>query len=99
MSRLSSFLTGLVVGALLCYGATNYHVVRAQDGIHFVHKTRARLSETYVDVRAFGLSDWSAHPELAAALAQGNKQHIMQDAAANSVQDGVEQFLPNWPTQ
>jgi len=99
MARLSSFLTGMAVGALLCYGATNFHVIRAQDGIHFVHKLPPRLSEAFVDVRSFSLSDWSAHPQLAAALVQDNKQHVIQGAAAQSVQNGVEQFLPSWPTK
>lgn len=98
MPRIFSFLLGVAAGVMLCFGATNYHVVRAQDGFHLVHKQRARLAEAYVDVRKFGVGDWSSHSELAAALVADNKQSIMTDAAANSVQDGLSQ-LPNWNQQ
>lgn len=96
MPRIISFPMGLAVGAMLCYGATNYHVLRADDGFHLIHKQRARLAEAYVDVREFGVGDWTSHGELAAALAAENKQYLMQDAAANSVQGGLSQ-LPSWP--
>ena len=99
MPRLFAFLMGVVVGALLCHGATNYHVIRAQDGFHVVQKVRAHLSEAYVDVRSFGVGDWSARPELVAAITQQSKQHLMEDAATNSVSAGVNQYLPNWSQQ
>lgn len=96
MPRLFSFLLGLAAGMMLCYGATNFHVVRAQDGFHLVHKQRARLAEAYVDVRSFGVGDWAAHAELAAALTAENKQQVMAGAAANSLESGLDQ-LPSWP--
>ena len=98
MPRLFSFLLGVAAGAMLCYGATNYHLVRAQDGFHLVHKQRAQLAEAYVDVRAFGVSDWANHAELAAALVAENKQNVMDGAAANTLQGGLDQ-LPSWPQQ
>lgn len=98
MPRVSSFLLGMAVGAVLCFGATNYHVVRAQDGFHLVHKQPARLAEAYVDIRSFSVSDWTNHAELAAALAADNKQYLMEGAAANSVSAALEP-LSNWPQQ
>ncbi len=98
MPRIFSFLLGVAAGVMLCYGATNYHVVRAQDGFHLVHKQRARLAEAYVDVRAFGVGDWTNHAELAAALTAENKQYVMEGAAANTVESGLSQ-LPGWPQQ
>ncbi len=97
MSRLLSFLMGMVAGALLCYGATNYHLIRAQDGFHVVQKVQARLAEAYVDVREFGAADWTDHPELVAAIIRENKQHLMTGAAVSAIQDGVSQVLPDWP--
>jgi len=97
MPRLTSFLMGMVVGALFYYGATNYHVIRADDGFHVVHKVHARLAEAYVDVRQFGVADWTAHPDLATAIVQEDKQRLMQGAAARAVEDGVKQALPDWP--
>jgi hypothetical protein len=98
MRRILSFPLGIAVGAMLCYGATNFYVVRADDGIHLVHKQRARLSEAYVDVREFDAGDWSRHAELAAALVAENKQQLMGSAVANSLQNGLSQ-LPAWSTK
>jgi hypothetical protein len=89
MPRLFSFLLGVAAGAMLCYGATNYHLVRAQDGFHLVHKQRAQLAEAYVDVRAFGVGDWTNHAALAAALVAENKQYLMEGAAANTLESGL----------
>jgi hypothetical protein len=102
MSRASTFVMGMVTGAVLLYGATLYHVVRAADGVHFVHKQPPRLSETYVDIRAFSMSDWAGHPQLASALVQGNQQQLLGQSAAESVRDTVNQALPAmpaWPKQ
>jgi hypothetical protein len=98
MQRIMSFMLGVAAGAMLCWAATNYHVVRAADGFHLVHKQRARLAEAYVDVRAFGVNDWANHTELAAALAADGKQSVLQGAAANTFQGGLSQ-LPNWSQQ
>ena len=100
MPRLFSFLLGVAAGAMLCYGATNYHVVRAQDGFHLVHKSRARLAEAYVDVRAFGVGDWTS-PSRVGVRAGGRRisSTVMEGAAANTLQGGVSQVLPNWPQQ
>ena len=99
MSRLGTFLFGMIVGFLLYAGVTNFHVVRARDGFHLVAKQNANLSETYVDIRQFSLSDWTNHPQLAAALAKANKQYLIGDAAAASLQEGVNQLVPAWPDQ
>jgi hypothetical protein len=96
MPRPFSFLMGLAAGAMLCYGATNYHIVRAQDGFHVVEKVHAELANSYVDVRQFGASDWSNHPDLAAAIVKENKQELIQGAAAAAIQQGIDQVLPEW---
>jgi hypothetical protein len=97
MSRFSSFLLGMVAGAGLIQGATTYHIIRASDGFHFVAKQPARLSETYVDIRAFTMSDWAAHAQLASALVQANQQQLLGDSAATALQDKAKQLLPDWP--
>jgi hypothetical protein len=98
MPRIFSFLLGMAAGVMLCYAATNYHLVRAEDGFHLVHKQRAELAEAYVDVRQFGIGDWTKHAELAASLTAENKQYLIEGAAARSVQGGLSQ-LPNWQQQ
>jgi hypothetical protein len=97
MPRLFSFMSGMVAGALLTLGAMNFHVVRGQDGFHLIHKIRPQLTETYLDVRSFGVSDWTAHPELVADLIHDNKQSLMEGSAANSMQQGAQQLAPGWP--
>jgi hypothetical protein len=97
MPRLFSFLTGMVAGAFLVLGAMNFHIVRAQDGFHMIHKIRPNLSESYLDIRSFGVSDWTAHPDLVADLIHDNKQSLMEASTANSLQQGIQQVAPAWP--
>lgn len=99
MSRLSSFCLGLATGAALLHMATMYHVVRASDGMHFVEKQPPRLSDTYVDVRTFTMTDWAGHPQLASALVQANQQQLLGDSAAGAVREAVNQAIPAWPKQ
>ncbi len=97
MSRLSTFLLGMVAGAGLLHGATNYHIVRAADGFHLVAKQPPRLSETYVDVRSFTMADWAARPQLATALVQDNQQQLLGNSADGALQNKVHQLLPDLP--
>lgn len=95
MSRVWSFLLGAVCGAVLLHVAMNYHVIRSGEGFHVVAKTPARLSESFVDIRSFSMADWTGHPQLASALVQANKQHLLGDSASNSLHQSVNQLLPN----
>jgi hypothetical protein len=97
MSRLGTFLLGMVVGIVLYTAAAHFHVVRARDGFHLVAKQMPQLSETYVDVRQFTLADWVNHPQLAAALAKANKQYLIGDSAANSLEQGAGLLAPGQP--
>jgi hypothetical protein len=97
MSRLSSFLFGMVAGAGLLQGVSTYHIVRASDGFHVVTKRPSRLGETYVDIRQFTMTDWAARPQLASALVQANQQQLVGDSAAAALQDQAKQLLPDWP--
>ena len=84
-------------GAVLLHGATNYHVVRASDGFTSSPSSRPGLSETFVDIRAFSMTDWAGHPQLASALVQANQQQLLGDSAASALQESVNQLLPDWP--
>ena len=97
MSRLSAFLFGMVAGAVLLYVAMNFHVMRTGEGFHLITKQPARLSEAYVDVRAFTMADWASHPQLAAALVQADKQYLLGEVATGAFQDNLKQLLPEWP--
>ena len=97
MKRISFFLLGMATGAVLLHAATLYHFVRASDGVHFIAKQPARLSETYVDIRSFKITDWAEHPQLASALVQANQQHLIGESAAGAFRESVNQALPAWP--
>lgn len=87
----------MVAGAALLQGATTFHVVRASDGFHLIAKQPARLTETYVDIRAFTMTDWAAHPQLASALVQANQQQLLVNAPINALPNPAKQLLPEWP--
>ena len=87
------FVFGFIVGGIVVVGAQKYHVVRSDDGHHFVPKMGVTFRETYVDVRTFSPNDWSQHPELAAAIVRSGKGHLMKNAAIDSLFGGVEGLL------
>lgn len=93
MSRLSSILLGIVIGAGLVYGALNYHVLRTPEGVEFVPKLSATFSETYLDVRQFGVSDWAEHQLVARAVMKAGKDDLLTDSATRSLQEGVQGFI------
>ncbi len=84
-----------MVGAALLHVAMTYHVVRSSEGVHVIAKSPARLSESFVDIRSFTLADWSGHPQLAGALVQANKQHLLGDSAGSALHQSVNQLLPS----
>lgn len=97
MFRLPTFFLGMIAGAALLHIATNYHIVRANDGIHFVAKQPPRLAETYVDIRSYGVNDWASHAQLASALVQANQQQLLTNSATGAITDAVHQAIPAWP--
>jgi hypothetical protein len=99
MSRIWTFILGMATGAILLHLGTLYHVVRASDGVHLIQKQPPRLSEAYVDIRSYSMSDWAGHPQLASAIVQANEQQLLSSSAAGAVNDAVRQALPTWPKQ
>jgi len=93
MRRLMTFLSGVVAGGMLTYLAMNVHVIRAEDGFHVVSKIEARLAETYVDIRSFGVADWAGRTRLAAAIANSNKRELLDQSVPNTLSDGFGQLL------
>lgn len=93
MKRLPTFLFGMAVGALLLYGAFNYHLVHARDGLHLIPKLSATLAGTYVDARQFGVRDWAEHAELAMAIEQAGKRDLLNAAAGDALETGLDRLL------
>ncbi|PHR92472.1 MAG: hypothetical protein COA78_33465 [Blastopirellula sp.] len=91
--RIACFFAGLFIGAVMIYCGLKYHVVRADDGIHFVPKLSAKLSEAYVDVRDWDITQWNEHRSLAAAVTQAEKSHLFKDAASQTLQTQIDSAL------
>ena len=89
MGRLGNFLVGLLLGGALVYTSLKYHIVRAGDGVHLVPKLTAEFSQTYVDVRQFGLQDWTQHQTLAIAITTAGKGDLLQGAAVDGLRGAV----------
>ena len=82
--RLYTFFFGIGVGASVCLGVMNFHVVRARDGLYLVQKHHAKLSQTYVDTREYNARDWAENADLAAALTADNKEYLMTQELVKS---------------
>jgi hypothetical protein len=93
MRRLMTFFLGMVAGGLLLYLALNFHLIRAQDGMHFVRKMDSQIAATYVDIRGFTLIDWNQHTDIAAALVRAEKTELMQSAASDALNQSLDKWL------
>lgn len=66
---MKSFFAGLLIGGLLTYIAFQSHIVQTPSGVVFVPKQPAiPLSDTYVDIRTWGQTEWSEHPRIYEAM-------------------------------
>ena len=92
MPRMYAFFLGIGVGAIVLFGVSNYHFVQARDGWYCVPKQRAQLAQAYVDTRHFGPNEWSANPDLTAALTADNKQHVMAVESTGYLQNGLNRI-------
>lgn len=90
MSRISSFLLGVVAGALLIGAAMNFHLVRSDDGILMIPKLTKGLHDPYADIREFTLDDWQQHRPLAAALVQANKSDLLADSSLHNFRRSID---------
>ncbi len=90
---MSRFLFGMITGAALLYVAMHFHVVRGNEGVFLVPKLSNNLSDVYVDVREYTLSDWQSHKPLAAAIMRSNQSHLLDDAALGSFRNNVQSLV------
>jgi hypothetical protein len=93
MRRWSTFLAGVAAGALLLYAVLNFHIIHASDGLHLVGKTDARLADTYVDIRDFGMRQWLDHPDLVLAIQQDGRSELIGVATEDAVNNGLRRIL------
>ena len=96
MSRIGALVLGVLIGGGLVYGSLNYHVLRTETGYEFIPKSSATFSETYLDVRQFGVSQWAEHDEVARAVLKADKGHLMQGSLRQTLRQGVESVLDDF---
>lgn len=99
MRRLPTFICGMVVGGLLLYGALNYYLVNARDGLHLIPKLSATLAGTYVDTRQFGVAEWADHADLAMALEKAGRRDLLNAAAGDALETGLDRLLDRAPNR
>lgn len=93
MSRIGTFFFGAVVGAIVCYTALKYHVLRTNDGLQFIPKLTANFTETYVDVRNFKPDDWQRHKGLVAAIVHSGKGNVLGESSMDTLRSEAENVL------
>ncbi|HEY5311270.1 MAG TPA: hypothetical protein VIK18_02080 [Pirellulales bacterium] len=82
-----SFLSGTALGGALVFGSLSYHFIRTNDGVQLVPKLSATFTETYLDARSFGLSDWTRHRSVVTAIVRAKKDSIFQGSAVETMGD------------
>lgn len=93
MSRLSTFLFGIVVGAVGVVVSENYYIVRSKETFHLVPKVAARLEIPYRDIRQYTVEDWQNNQSLALAIIKSQKQDLMVETGLSNMQRQFESML------
>jgi hypothetical protein len=90
MRKFCFVVFGLAIGFALAWGAINFHVFRTPDGIVVAVKRSPTLADTYVDVRHWGLVQWSEFPDLAWSLARSGHADVVRSRAIYETAQNVE---------
>jgi hypothetical protein len=96
MGRLFWLVAGAAIGGGLMYGAFNYHVLKTDKGFELIPKRTPSLTECYMDVSKFTVTDWGGHPDLSADITAAEKSHLLDDAgasASNAIEGGVQKVF------
>ncbi len=96
MNRLTTFLAGIVVGAIGIYGSMHFYIVQSKDGVQLVRKVTPVAEFPYVDVRSFTMADWQKHGQLTVALTKAGKSKIFSESASSSIGNTVSSTIDNW---
>jgi hypothetical protein len=93
MRRLFWLFFGILIGGAAILTALNFHIVKTNKGFELVPKTSLGLSDAYVDIRNFNVTDWANHKQLAADMVAAEKDHLLGDAAHESIGDEIKLWL------
>jgi hypothetical protein len=94
MRQLWFLVWGAIAGAGLMWGAMNYHFIRRDGGIAMVPKYPAQLSGTYIDIRDWGITEWTEHPDLMIALKRHDRLELLGETnvVEKSLNEATELF-------
>ena len=95
MNRFTSFVAGIVVGAIGLHGSTNFYAVHTDAGVKVVRKAAPKVEFPYVDVRQFSLEDWRRHKDVAIALNQAGQGGVLKDSALDSIGGSIGNSVTN----
>ncbi len=93
MWRITWLVGGIILGSLLTLGAQRYHVIHTKDGLKMVAKRTSTLTDTYVDVREWGVVEWSKHPDLVWTLTQNDRKDVLGSHTLENDMQGVWQMF------
>lgn len=94
MKGFGPFLIGCILGGAAVFASLSYHFVQTKDGVEMIPKLTPTFSETYVDSRAFGPTDWTQRKQLVAAITQANKfDKVIGGQAIQHIQDAAQGFV------
>ena len=99
MGRLGIFVCGFLIGGLTVFLSLHYHIVRAHDGWHAISKVNPRFTETYVDIREFGMLQWQQHLGLMAAIVKAEKRELLVNAPLQSLRDAFDNAIDSFDTE
>jgi len=89
MSRLIMLGAGILIGGMCMYSAFHYHVVVTEETYYFIPKQEAALADAYVDIREWGIAEWTDHPALAIAMQKAGHGDLVKQSVKNGFFDEV----------
>lgn len=93
MKRIKYLLLGVILGGATVAGALHYHLLQTSEGLVLVPKTGSTLSDTYIDIRNFGVSEWNEHRHVVDALIKADRQDVLQGSAMDGIKQSVDNLL------
>lgn len=93
MPKVTSFLFGMFVGAVVLYMSENYYIVRSKETVNLIPKVASKVELPYYDIRSYTAADWERHPSLALAIVQSKKQDLLIESGLTNMQSQLEGFL------
>ncbi len=87
MRKLFGFLFAVMLGGGGVWFSYNYHLVRTEKEWLVVSRQRTALTDVFCDVRAWTVTDWKQHSDLASDLVKHGRGDLVLDTSARGLLD------------